>query len=112
MATAISATTGSIIFAMATFDVNSVNIEQTQHTQSKMKSGENVLSPLIELPIIDDMPVTLPPSANANPPPNKNINPHGMVFSKYGHVISASDATVGSVTKNSPFLISYGVCSS
>lgn len=87
MAIDISANTGNKILATATFDANSVKICAVKHTINSRTIGGKSLRPTSELPNIADIPVFLPPSANAKPPPNKNIKPHGILEFTYFHVI-------------------------
>lgn len=99
----ISARTGSIIFAMATFDVNSVKVCAAKHTMNSSNNGGRSFRPIKEFPSIADMPDRLPPSANAKPPPNKKIKLHGTLALIYFHVMSPCDGAVGSVAAKKTF---------
>lgn len=91
MARDISANTGNIIFATATFDVNSVNVCAVIQTINNNKIGGRFFKPANEFPNIADIPDLEPPSANANPPPNKKIRLHGTFVLIYFHVINPAD---------------------
>lgn len=97
IATDISASTGNMMFAMATFDVNSVKVCAAKHTRNNNNNGGRSFRPTNEFPNIADMPDRLPPSANAKPPPNKKIKLHGTLALIYFHVISPCDGAVGSL---------------
>lgn len=99
MATDISASTGNIMFAMATFDVNSVSVCAATQTMNSNNNGGRSFRPTNEFPNIADIPDRLPPSANANPPPNKKIKLHGTLVLMYFHVMSPCDGAVGSLAE-------------
>lgn len=74
MARAISANTGRITLAMATFEVNSVSVWQTKQIRNKRTKKCNCWKTTSEDPNIFDIPEAFPPSARANPPPSKNTS--------------------------------------
>lgn len=105
----ISAKTGKIILAIATFEVNSVRNSQIITTIKRITAGDKAESPLSEFPINSDIFEALLPSAKANPPPtkalrillykkqqffkvysnyipSKNRRPHGILSFKIFHV--------------------------
>lgn len=65
----ISAKTGSIILAIATFDVNSVKNWAVRHTRNSRSMGGSDFKPVNAFPRSSDIPDSLPPSAKAKPPP-------------------------------------------
>lgn len=85
------------MLAMATFDVNSVNVWAAKQTMNSNTNGGKSFRPVREFPNIADMPDRLPPSANAKPPPNKKIKLHGTFALMYFHVMSPCDGAVGSL---------------
>lgn len=100
MARDISANTGKIIFAMATFDVNSVNVWAVIQTINSNNNGGKSFRPTSELPNIADMPDREPPSAKAKPPPSKKIRLHGTLVLMYFHVIRPAVGAVGKLAEN------------
>lgn len=102
IATDISAKTGSMMFAIATFDVNSVKVCAATQIINNSTNGGRSFRPTKEFPNIADIPDRFPPSANAKPPPNKKIKLHGTLALMYFHVISPCDGAVGreAITKN------------
>lgn len=54
------------------------------------------------LPSIADIPDSLPPFANANPPPNKKINDHGILALIYFHVIKLGVVAFGNLSGFDP----------
>lgn len=74
MARAISASTGKITLAIATFDVNSVRVWQTTQIKNNSNKKSNFWNPTSDAPNIFDIPDALPPSARAKPPPSKNTS--------------------------------------
>lgn len=74
IASAISASTGKMTFAIATFDVNSVSVWQTTHMRNNnARNGIPWKTCRLE-PSIRDIPDTFPPSARANPPPKRKTS--------------------------------------
>lgn len=65
----ISAKTGSVILAIATFDVNSVRNWIERRTMNRIANGGNDFNPDNALPRSSDMPDDELPSARAKPPP-------------------------------------------
>lgn len=57
--------------------------------------GGKSLRPTKEFPNIADIPERLPPSANAKPPPNKKIKPHGSFEFIYFQFIRLGVVCVG-----------------
>lgn len=71
IARAISAKTGKITLAIATFDVNSVRVWQTKQIKNSNTRKGNSWKTTSDDPNIFDIPETFPPSASAKPPPSK-----------------------------------------
>lgn len=74
IARAISAKTGRMTLAMATFEVNSVRVWQTMQTKRRRTIGCNSWNTINDDPSIRDIPDALPPSARANPPPSRKTS--------------------------------------
>lgn len=91
----ISASTGSRMFAMATFDVNSVNVCAVRHTMNSSSNGGRSLRPTSELPSMADIPDVLPPSASAKPPPSRKIRLHGIFWLMIFQLMRAGVGAVG-----------------
>lgn len=69
----ISANTGKMIVATATFDVSSVTVAEKRHTINKIATTFIELRPVNDSPSILDSPDFVLPVAMANPPPRTNI---------------------------------------
>lgn len=91
----ISASTGSRMLAMATFDVNSVSVWAVRHTMNSSSIGGKSLRPTSDVPSMADIPDTLPPSANAKPPPNRKIRLHGIFWLMIFQLMRAGVGAVG-----------------
>lgn len=91
-----SPTIGNMTFATATFDVNSVMNDALKQIMNKTSRSGKFLASFNEPANIDDIPVFLPPLANAKPPPNKKIKLHGTFWLMYFHVIKPCSGFVGS----------------
>lgn len=83
MARAISASTGRMTLAIATFDVNSVRVWQTKQMRNKRTKKWNSWNTTSEAPNIFDIPEAFPPSASANPPPSKNTSDLKLYSNKF-----------------------------
>lgn len=95
IANAISAKTGSITFATATFDANSVKTCANRQIRNNSNKNGSVCRPARYVPSIADMPDSLPPRANANPPPSRKIKLHGTLAFTYFHVMRAGVVAFG-----------------
>lgn len=91
---AILASTGSIRFAIATLEVNSVMNCVTSTTTSNTTAWFRPCRPSSEDPIMEDRPVALLPSARAKPPPSKNSRPHGIFSFRIPQVTMLGDGLV------------------
>lgn len=94
------ANTGNMTLAMATFDVNSVSTCALRQIKNSTTKNGKALRPLSDWPNMADMPDTLPPRANAKPPPNKKIKLHGILALTYFQVMSAGDSLFGMLSKS------------
>lgn len=91
----ISANTGNNTLATATLLENSVNVDAIKHAIANTANFGNCTSAPKFLAINSLIPVTFEPSANAKPPPNRNIRPHGNFCWTTFHVINACDGCFG-----------------
>jgi len=91
----ISARTGIMMLAMATLELNAVRNTATRMTTSRRTAWGRAFKPIKAVPIILAMPLCLLPSANANPPPNRNTRPHGTLPWMNFQVISEGVGPVG-----------------
>lgn len=89
------ARTGNMTLATAKFDVNSVRICADRQIKNNTTMNGNDFIPVRECPNIADMPESLPPLANAKPPPNKKIKLHGTLALMYFQVIKLAVGCVG-----------------
>ena len=91
----ISAKTGTIILAIATFELKAVKMTATIIImKSSTKCGSD-FNPTNALPINEAIPLTLLPSAKAKPPPNKKTRPHGTLPCMNFQVINEGVVEVG-----------------
>lgn len=66
------------MFAIATFEENSVKVLATRLVTKTTANGGRALNPFRYSAIYSDIPVSLEPSAMAKPPPKRNKSPQGI----------------------------------
>lgn len=87
--------TGKVMFAMPTFEVNSVMVPHRRHTSISIRRGGKCRSGSIDAPTFFAMQEATAPLEIANPPPNRKIIPHGILVSMTFHVIKPSEERFG-----------------
>lgn len=89
------ATTGKSIFAVPTFDVNSVRVLTNRRTMANINTGGRRFSGTRAIPTRKASPETLLPFEMAKPLPNRNTSRHGIFVRMAFQVIKPSDGSVG-----------------
>lgn len=91
----ICATMGRSMFAVPTFDVNSVNVLTNTMTTANISTGGSSFNGTSDWPILMARPETSLPFEMAKPLPNRNTSRHGIFALITSQVIRPSDDPVG-----------------